>query len=76
MVLMLHLSILCDHSFLLFLFSLFLGFALHNIHAFYTRLFLLFFYNNKKKKRGKGKQNVFCIISLGFEIKVDHIIFT
>ena len=53
MVLVLDLSILCDHSSLLFLLSLFLflflfffffwGFALHNIHAFHTRLFLLFF---------------------------------
>ena len=57
MVLMLHLSIPYDHSSLLFLFSLFLGFALHNIYAFHARLFLLFFLKikiNKKRKR-KGK---------------------
>ena len=74
---MLHLSILCDHFSLLFCFLCFLiGFALHNIHAFHTRLFLLFFIIINKKKGGKGKKNVFCIIFLGFEIKVDHIFFT
>ena len=71
LVLMFHLSILCDYSSLLFLFSLFLGFALHNIHAFHARLFLLLF-SKKKKKKKKGKKNGFCIIFLGFEIKVGH----
>ena len=77
MILMLHLYILCDHSSWLFSFSLFLRFALHNIYAFHAGLFLLILfkiYNNKKK--GKGRKNVFCIIFLGFEIKVGHIIFT
>ena len=37
------------------LFSLFfLGFALHNIHAFHSTLFLLFFKKKKKRKR-EGK---------------------
>ena len=74
MVLVFHLSILCDHSSMLILFSLFLGFALHNIHAFHARLFLLLF--SKRKKGGKEKKNVFCVIFLGFEIKVGYIIFT
>ena len=47
MALVLHYSILCDHSPLLFLLSLFffLGFALHNIHAFHTRLFFVILFN-------------------------------
>ena len=77
---MLLLSILCDHSSWLFSFSLFLGFALHNIYAFHARLFLLILFKIKKqktkKKGGKGRKNMFCIIFLGFEIKVGHIIFT
>ena len=78
MVLVLHLFILCDHSSLLFLFSLFLGFALHNIHAFHAGLFLLFFQKKEEEEEEEeeGKKNVFCIIFLGFEIKVGHIIFT
>ena len=75
MVLVFHLSTFCDHSSLLFCFFLFLGFALHNIYAFHDRLFWLLF-SKIKIKRGKGSKNVFCIIFLGFEIKVDHIIFT
>ena len=55
MVLVLHLSIPYDHSSLLFLFSLFLGFALHNIYAFHARLFLLFFSKIKTKKKEKEK---------------------
>ena len=58
--------------FVAFFFSL--EFALHNIHASHTRLFLLF-YKKNKKKAGKWKKNVFCIIFLGFETKVGHIIF-
>ena len=38
-------------AFVFFLSFFFLGFALHNIHASHTRLFLLFF--SKKKKRWK-----------------------
>ena len=37
--------------FVWFLFSLFLGFALHNIHASYFRLFLFSFYKIKKNKK-------------------------
>ena len=42
-----------------FFFFFSLGFALHNIHAFQIKLFLLFFSIMKKKKR---KKNMFCII--------------
>ena len=52
MVLVFHFFLLYDHSSSLFLFYLFLGFALHNIHA---RLFLLLF--SQKKKKQKQKQN-------------------
>ena len=52
MVLVLYCSTLCDHFFFFFLLSSFLGFALHSIHAFHSKIFLY------KKKR---KQNVFCI---------------
>ena len=58
MVLVFHFFLLYDHSSLLFLFYLFLGFALHNIHAFHARLFLLLFSPKKKKnKKQKQKQN-------------------
>ena len=50
MNLVFHLSILCDHSSLLFLFSFFLRFALHNIYASHAKLFLLLFSKKKKKK--------------------------
>ena len=56
MVLALRLSILCDHSSLLFLFSLFLEFALHNIHEFHARLFLLILFKKKKKEKRKRKK--------------------
>ena len=56
MVLVLHLSILYDHSSLLFLFSFFLGFALYNIHVFHARLFLLILFNNKNKNK-KNEEN-------------------
>ena len=60
MVLVLHLNTLCDHSsFHVMFFFLTLGFALHYIHAFHDRF--------KKKKE---KRDVFCIIYLGFVIKV------
>ena len=44
-------------------FGFFLGFALHNIHAFHARLFFFSFQKRKKKEKekGKGKKNVFCI---------------
>ena len=58
MVLVLHLSILYDHSSLLFLFSFFLAFALYNIHVFHARLFLLILFNNKNKKiKNKKEEN-------------------
>ena len=48
-----------------FLFSLFLGFALYNIYAFHSMLFLVDFFQIKKKKKGrKRKQIVFCTIFL------------
>ena len=57
--------------FVWFLFSLFLGFALHNIHASYFRLFLFSFYKIKKnkkikKKEGKRKQIIFLYYLPGF----------
>ena len=67
MVHVLHRSTLCDHSSLLSLFLfVFLGFALHNIHAFHYRLrFAFFFFNNKKKKKKeKGSKMCFALFSL------------
>ena len=73
MVLVLHRSILCDLSSLLsFFFFVFLGFALHNIHAFHSRLFLLFLFKNKNRE--KGSKMCFALV-FGFEIKVGHYIF-
>ena len=78
MVLVLHCSTLCNHCSLVFVFFfLFLGFALHNIHAFHSRCFFLIkiFYKKKKKKEGKGSK-LFCTILLVFENKVGQFIFT
>ena len=47
-----------------FLFSLFLEFALHNIHAFHSRLFCLSF--SKKKKKEKKELNCVLHYFLGF----------
>ena len=58
-----------------FVFFLFLGLALHNIHAFYSRIVFVSSFQKEKKKE-KENQNVFCIIFLGFEIKVGQFIFT
>ena len=55
-----------------FCFLCFLGFALHNIHAFHAKLFLLILFKIYKKNKRKGRKNLFCIIFLGFEIKVGH----
>ena len=55
MVLVRLLSIFCDH----FFFPLFLGFALHNIHAFHARLFFIYFFKKikiNKKRKEKGRQ--------------------
>ena len=73
MVLVLRCYSFCDHFSLVFVFFfLFLGFALHNIHAFHSRCFYLI-----KKKRGrKRKQIVVCTILLVFENKVGQFIFT
>ena len=62
MVLVLLCSILCDHCSLVFCFSLFLGFALHNIHAFHSKLFLFFLF--KLKKGEKKEAN--CVSTLIF----------
>ena len=51
-----------------FLFSLFLGFALHNIHAFHSRFFFL----NQKRKR-KRKQIVFCTILLVLKTRLVNL---
>ena len=57
MVLVLHLFIFCDYSSLLFLFSLFLVFSLHNIHTFHARLFFFcYFFKIKKKIKNKKKE--------------------
>ena len=70
---MLLLSILCDHSSWLFSFSLFLGFALHNIYAFHARLFLLILFkikkkNKKQKKRGE-KEGKICFALFFLDLK-------
>ena len=67
-----------------FLFSLFLGFALHNIHAFHSRLFFVFvlflffffFFFVLIKKRKKKETNFVLHYFLGFENKVSQSIFT
>ena len=62
-----------------FLFSLFLGFALHNIHAFHSRSFLfIFFPNNNNNKKGRKKKEANCVLHyfLSFENKVGQFIFT
>ena len=50
-------------------FPLFLGFALHHIHAFHFRLFLFVSFKNKNKSKKMGKigmwNDVFCITYLG-----------
>ena len=70
-VLVLHCSTLYDHCslFCFLLFSLFLGFALHKIHAFHSRLFC---YLKKKTKEAKCVLHYF----FGFEIKDGQFIFT
>ena len=57
MVLVLHCYTLCDHC-SLFFFSLFLGFALHNIHTFHSRLYLFIFFQIKKKGKKKEENYV------------------
>ena len=69
LVLMLHLTILCDHSSLLFLFSLFLGFALHNIHAFHAWLFQLILFKIIKKKK-KEKEGKICFALFFLDLKL------
>ena len=59
---------------LLFLFS-------QDLHCitfmhFMIGCFCYSFYNYFFKKKEKGRKNVFCVISLGLVIIVDHIIFT
>ena len=54
-----------------FLFSLFLGFALHYIHAFHSRFFFFFLFFFLK-----SKQIMFCIYFLGIENKVGQFIYT
>ena len=60
---------------LVFVFFLFLGLALHNIHAFHSRIV---FVSSFQKKKKKGKKEAKCVLHyfLGFEIKVGQFIFT
>ena len=55
-----------------FLFSLFLEFALHNIHAFHFRLSLFIFFQIKKKGK-KRKQIVFCTIFLVLKTRLVNL---
>ena len=41
-------NMIATNIFILLFYLVFLGFALHNIHAFYSRRFLLFLFKNKK----------------------------
>ena len=61
-----------------FLFSLFLGVALHNIHAFHSRFFCFVISLQNKKVKKKGKKEAKCVLHyfLGFDIKVGQFIFT
>ena len=54
-------------------FLLFLGFALHNIHAFHSRCF--YFYNNNKIKKGKEKEAncAFALFSLFLKIRLVNL---
>ena len=45
------------------------------MHKCYVMQILKANKKKKKKKRGKGRKNVFCMIFLGFEIKVGHNMF-
>ena len=78
-VLVLHRFTLCDHCSLLSLFFYdlhsitFMHFILDYFCYFFSKIYI---YIYKKKKERKGKQNVFCIIFLGFEFKVGQFIFT
>ena len=73
MVHVLHRSTLCDHSSLLSLFLfVFLGFALHNIHAFHSRLFLLFLFKKKKKKE-KGSKMCFALFFLDLKSRLVNL---
>ena len=84
MVLMLLRSTFYDLCFCWFLFSfLFLGLALHNIHAFHFRIVFVSSFQNlkkkeKRKKREGGGKEAKCVLHyfLGFEIKVGQFIFT
>ena len=68
---MLHLSILCDYSFSFSFsfFSLFLGFVLHNIHAFHTRLFLLILFKKKTKKKKEEREGKICFALFFLDLK-------
>ena len=47
-------------GFFFFFFFVFLGFALHNIHAFHSKCF----FNNKKKKKEEEKGNKLCFCTI------------
>ena len=73
-VFVVHLSILCDNSSLLFCFFCFLlGFALHNIHVFHTWLFVLLFLiikKNKKIKEEKGRKMCLALFFLDLKSRL------
>ena len=55
-----------------FLFSLFLGFALHYICAFHSRLFFILF-KLKKKKKKKGSKLCFAFIFLALKTRLVNL---
>ena len=61
--------VLCSLVFVFFL--LFLGFALHNIHAFHSRYF--YFYNNNKKRKEKEANCVFVLFPLFLKIRLVNL---
>ena len=84
MVLVLLCFTFCDLCSLVFQFFsfLFLGFALHYIHAFHSRCFFysiyiyIYIYKRKGRKEGKGSTLCSCTIFFVFKNKVGQFIFT
>ena len=69
MVLVLHCFSLCGHCSLVFVFFLlFLGFALHNIHAFHSRYLYIY-----KKEKEKEANCVFALFSLFLKTRLVNL---